>query len=158
MSTRAIKLLKSRGINFEVRKYDHKIKGAEFAAVSIDYPLERTIKTLVVDPGRKNYMLVLMPGHMKLDLKKLAAFLSVKKVAMADTKTAERLTGYLVGGISPFGTKKKLPVVMEASLLNHKKVAINGGQRGTMLLMNPEDIVSLTRCKIFDSRGNQKEK
>ncbi len=149
MSTRAISLLKSRRVEFEVRKYDHKVKGAEFAADAINYPLERTIKTLVIDAGKKNYLLILMPGHMKLDLKKLADFLSVKRVSMADSKTAEKVTGYLIGGISPFGTKKDLPVIMEASLLDFEKVAINGGGRGTMVIMNPRDIVTLTKCKIF---------
>ncbi len=149
MSTRAIGFLKSRGIEFEVRKYDHKVKGAEFASEAIGYPLERTIKTLVVDAGRKGPFLVLMPGHMKLDLKKLASFLSIKRVSMADTRTAERLTGYLVGGISPFGTRKRLPVIIEGSLVKHEKVAINGGQRGTMVIMNPEDIVKLLNCMVF---------
>ena len=60
---------------------------------------------------------------------------------MADTATAERLTGYLVGGISPFGTKHDLPVVMEQSLLRFDKVAVNAGKRGVMLIMDPKDIL-----------------
>ncbi len=157
MSTRAIKLLKSRGISFDIRKYDHRVKGAEFAARAIDYPIERTIKTLVVDAGIKGIVLVLMPGNMKLDLKKLAARLGVKRAAMADTRTAERLTGYLVGGISPFGTRRNLPVLMESGLLDFREVAINGGARGTMVIMNPRDIAEITGCEILDLTTRQCE-
>jgi Cys-tRNA(Pro)/Cys-tRNA(Cys) deacylase len=140
MSTRAIKFLNKKDIPFEVIKYLHEEKGAKFAAQAIGFPVERTIKTLVVDLGHKGYVMVLMPGDKSIDLKKLAAALSVKRAAMADTSTAERLTGYLVGGISPFGTKKDLPVVMEECLLKFDRVAINAGQRGVMLVMDPKDI------------------
>ena len=97
--------------------------------------------TLVVDLGRKGYVMVLMPGDKNIDLKSLAGAYSVKRAAMADTSTAERLTGYSVGGISPFGTKQNLPVVMEAGLLKFDKVAINAGERGVMLIMDPKDIL-----------------
>lgn len=89
-----------------------------------------------------------MPGDRQLSLKHLARECGVKKAAMADTATAERLTGYLVGGISPFGAKQKFTVVMEESLLKFDKVAINAGQRGLMLLMKPQDIVTALGCKV----------
>jgi len=141
MSTRAIKFLNQKGVSFEVKKYQHEEKGARFAAQAMGFPLERTIKTLVVDLGHKGYIMILMPGDKNIDLKKLSAALSVKRAAMADTSTAERLTGYLVGGISPFGTKQVLPVVMEECLLEFDRVAINAGKRGVMLVMDPKDIL-----------------
>jgi Cys-tRNA(Pro)/Cys-tRNA(Cys) deacylase len=141
MSTRAIKFLNQKGVSFEVKKYQHEEKGARFAAQAMGFPLERTIKTLVVDLGHKGYIMILMPGDKNIDLKKLSAALSVKRAAMADTSTAERLTGYLVGGISPFGTKQDLPVVMEECLLEFDRVAINAGKRGVMLVMDPKDIL-----------------
>ncbi len=147
MSTLATKFLEKKGIPFEVIKYEHKQKGAVFASEAIRFPQERTIKTLVVDLGPKGYGLVLVPGNRKLDLKRLARSLSVKKAAMADTSTAERLTGYLVGGISPFGAKQDLAVVMEEDLLQFDKVAINGGRRGLMLLMDPRDISRAIDCE-----------
>jgi Cys-tRNA(Pro)/Cys-tRNA(Cys) deacylase len=67
---------------------------------------------------------------------------------MADTPTAERITGYLVGGISPFGTKQKLQVVMEADILSFDKILINAGQRGTMLLMAPADVRTTLACAV----------
>jgi Cys-tRNA(Pro)/Cys-tRNA(Cys) deacylase len=140
MSTRAVQFLRQKKIPFEIIKYDHGEKGAEFAAAAIGFPLEATVKTLVVDLGEKQYTLVLMPGDRQLSMKRLAKVCGVKRAAMGDTRTAERITGYLVGGISPFGTKQKLPVVMEAKILSFGKVLINAGQRGTMLMMAPADI------------------
>ena len=120
-----------------------------FAAQAMGFPLERTIKTLVVDLGRKRYIIVLMPGDKNVDLKTLARAYSVPRAAMADTSTAERLTGYLVGGISPFGTKQNLPVVIEPSLLECNKVAVNAGKRGVMLIMDPKDILLAVDCDLL---------
>jgi Cys-tRNA(Pro)/Cys-tRNA(Cys) deacylase len=150
MSTRAIKFLDQKDIHFEIIKYLHEEKGAKFAAQAIGFPVERTIKTLVVDMGHKGYVMVLMPGDKNIDLKKLAGALSVKRAAMADTSTAERLTGYLVGGISPFGTRQDLPVVMEECLLEFDRVAINAGQRGVMLVMDPKDILQAVNGNLLD--------
>ena len=73
MSTRAISYLKKKKIPYEVVKYEHHEKGAEFAASATGYPLEHTVKTLVVELDRKSYCLALLPGHRELDLKKLAS-------------------------------------------------------------------------------------
>lgn len=149
MSTRAIAYLKKKKIPYEVVKYEHEEKGAEFAARATGYALERTVKTLVVELEGKRYCLALLPGHRELDLKKLATLCGVKRTAMADIKTAERLTGYLVGGISPFGTQQQLETIMEDSILPNKQILINGGQRGVMLKMAPGDIVAALDCKVL---------
>jgi len=150
MSTRAIRFLERQHIHFEVVKYDHEEKGAAFAARASGYPLERTVKTLVVDLGERQYTLVLMPGDKQLSMKRLATRCGVKRAAMADTRTAERITGYLVGGISPFGTSQKLQVVMEESILKFEKILINAGQRGTMLKIAPGIIRTVLACKMAD--------
>jgi Cys-tRNA(Pro) deacylase len=150
MSTRAIQVLEQKKIPFEVVKYDHEEKGAAFASKASGFPLARTVKTLVVDLGEKRYTLVLMPGDRQLSMKRLARARGVKRAAMADTLTAERLTGYLVGGISPFGTRQKLPVTMEESILQFEKILINAGQRGTMLKIAPEIIRSVLDCTVAD--------
>jgi len=149
VSTRAIAYLKRKKIPYEVVKYEHEEKGAEFAARATGYPLERTVKTLVVELERKSYWLALLPGHGELDLKKLAALCGVKRAALVDIKTAERLTGYLVGGISPFGTQHRLQTVMEESILTHEEVQINAGQRGVMVKMAPADIAAALECKVM---------
>ena len=148
MSTRAIQHLKWKDVSFEVIKYEHEEKGAAFAARATGFPLDRTVKTLVVDLGGRNYCLALLPGDRQLDLKQLAQVFAVKRAAMADTATAERLTGYLVGGISPFGTKQVLPAVMEKRIREYAQVLINAGQRGVMLKMAPEDIVAALGCRL----------
>ena len=148
MSTRAIQFLKQKKIPFELIKYNHEEKGAEFAATATGYPLAATVKTLVVDLGGKKYALVLMPGDRQLSMKRLAIACGVKRAAMADTRTAERLTGYQVGGISPFGTKQRLPVVMEADILTLDKILLNAGQRGAMLKMTPVDIRTTLSCNV----------
>ena len=148
MSTRAISYLKKKKIPYELVKYEHREKGAEFAASATGYPLERTVKTLVVELDRKSYCLALLPGHRELDLKKLASLLGVKRTAMVDIKTAERLTGYLVGGISPFGTQQRLETVMESGILKTEKILINAGQRGVMLKMAPGDIATALGCRV----------
>ena len=148
MSTRAIQHLNRKDVSFEVVKYEHEEKGAEFAARATGFPLDRTVKSLVVDLGGRNYCLVMLPGDRQLDLKQLALVFAVKRAAMADTATAERLTGYLVGGISPFGTKQALATVLEKRIREYAEVIINAGQRGVMLKMAPEDIVKALGCRM----------
>jgi Cys-tRNA(Pro)/Cys-tRNA(Cys) deacylase len=148
LSTRAIAWLKKKKIPHEVVHYAHEEKGAVFAAQATGFPLEKTIKTLVVDLGGNSFGLSLMPGDRELSLKKAAKNFDVKKAAMADPATAERLTGYHVGGISPFGLKQPLPAVMEENLLVYDVVMINAGQRGVMLKMAPGDIVAAIRCHV----------
>jgi Cys-tRNA(Pro)/Cys-tRNA(Cys) deacylase len=147
VSTRAIAWLKQKKIPHEIVTYDHEEKGAAFAAQATGFPLEKTIKTLVLDLGGKTYGLALMPGNRELSLKKAAKVFGVKKAAMADPATAERLTGYHVGGISPFGLRQRLPAAIEESLLVHADVMINGGQRGVMVKMTPGDIVAAINCR-----------
>jgi Cys-tRNA(Pro)/Cys-tRNA(Cys) deacylase len=148
--TPAIQFLSAKDIPFEVVEYEHLEKGAQFASQAIGMPVEQTIKTLVVELSQKGYLVVLVPGSKSVSFKKLAKSRGVKRAAMVRTDMAERLTGYLVGGISPFGTKKPLEVVMDAGLLGFDKVAINAGKRGVMLIMNPEDIVWATEATLID--------
>lgn len=140
MSTRAVAWLKQKKISHEVVQYDHEEKGAAFAAAAVGFPLAQTVKTLVVDLGGGSFGLALMPGDRQLSLKKAAKAFGVKKAAMAAVEAAERLTGYHVGGISPFGLRQRLPTVMEEGLLAYETVMINAGQRGLMIKMAPDDI------------------
>ena len=141
MTTRGIQYLKQHKIAYEMVKYDHKEKGAEFAAQAADFPLAQTIKTLVVAIDTSRWALVLMPGDRQLSMKKVAKAFGAKRAAMADTAAAQRLTGYTVGGISPFGTQKRLKAVMDHSLSDYDQVMINAGQRGIMVKLSPRDII-----------------
>ena len=149
MSTRAIRFLEQQHIAFEKVEYEHLEKGAEFAALATGYPLERTVKTLVVAVGPKRYALALVPGDRKLDLKRLARALGVKKAEMAEVEQAERLTGYHVGGISPFGVRQPgLKVIMDDAIPAAPEILINAGQRGTMLKMSPHDVRAALKCTV----------
>lgn len=148
MSTRAIAYLRRQKVPFDVVKYTHQEKGAAFAAKAVGFPLEATVKTLVADLGHGGHVLALVPGDRQLDLKKLARACGVKRAVMADAAAAERLTGYLVGGISPFATKQRISAVMEERLLAVDRVLINAGQRGTMLKMAPADIADALKAPV----------
>jgi len=150
MSTRAIQTLKKAQVPFEVITYTHKEKGAVFASQAIGFPIERTVKTLIAGLGGRQYMAALLPGDTQLDLKKLAKVFHTKHASMASTAIAERLTGYLVGGISPFGLKQPLESVMDSSIMNHQEVIINGGRRGLMLKMAPDDILHALKSTTAD--------
>ena len=121
---------------------------AAFAAQATGFPLKQTIKTLVLHFGGKSHGLALMPGDQQLSLKKAAKAFGVKKAAMADRAAAERLTGYHVGGISPFGLRQALPAVLAEDLQGHDEVMVNAGQRGIMLKMAPFDIIDVLGCQV----------
>lgn len=98
------------------------------------------IKTLVMERDQKTPMIVLMHGDFEVSVKQLARFLKVKSVRPCDTKVADRHSGYQVGGTSPFGTRKTMPVYVEASILALKRIYINGGKRGLLVSLDPGDL------------------
>lgn len=150
MSTRGIQFLSQKKISFQVLKYEHVEKGAAFASQAVGFPLAQTVKTLVVMLDDTRHILVLMAGDSQLSMKKVAAVCKAKRATMADTETAERLTGYLVGGISPFGTRKRLPAIMHAALQGYQEVMINAGQRGVMVKLSPVDIARVLGAAMAD--------
>ncbi len=157
MKTRGISFLEKKGIEFKVFLYDHKVKGAEFASEQTGIELERMIKTLVVcDVRGKDFFFVLMPGDKSVDMKKLAKCLGLKKMRMSTIDEAQKLTDYLVGGISPFGAKTKLPVVLEESLEKFEKVGINGGGRGVIVELALNDLKSLLNPKLCNIKKDVK--
>ncbi len=148
MSTRAIQILKKAKVPFELLKYQHDQKGAAFAAQATGFPLDRTVKTLIADLGKRKYVTSLVPGDKQLDLKLLARVFQVKQAAMADVPTAQRLSGYIVGGISPFGMQQHLETVLDKSVLNYPTIAVNAGKRGLMLQIAPSDIMRILGCRV----------
>ena len=149
MSTRGIKLLEQKGAAFEVVEYVYKRKGAGRAADAGGWDEAQVGKSLVVTAGR-DFWFVLVPADRDLSLKKLARLLGVKAVEMASVRDAERLTGYVEGGISPFGSYAALPVVMEQGLLEHDRVLINAGHRGVLVALSPWDLQDLLGAEVED--------
>jgi Cys-tRNA(Pro)/Cys-tRNA(Cys) deacylase len=139
-ATRGTTALDRLGVAYDSHPYEHRVKGAAFAAEALGIDPARLAKTLVVavdgDP-----VFVLVPGDRELSLKSLARLAGGRSAALVDTKDAERLTGYSVGGISPFGARRALPVYAERDYLEHERVALNGGARGLIIELARDDLL-----------------
>lgn len=145
--TPATVTLDRAGIAYEVRAYEHDPAATSYgleAASALGVPPERVFKTLLVDTD-KGLGVGIVPVDRLLDLKAVAAALGAKKATMADPAVAERVTGYVVGGISPVGQKKALPTVLDASALQHATILVSGGKRGLDIELAPGDLVKVTR-------------
>jgi Cys-tRNA(Pro) deacylase len=140
-STQAVRLLKEKGVNFTLRTYKYEEKGGTPVASSeLGVDEHQVIKTLVMEDDRKNAFLILMHGDNQVSTKNFARVLGVKSIEPCDPETAQRHTGYVVGGISPFGTRKPLKVYVEASILALTKIYINAGKRGLLAEMSPLEL------------------
>lgn len=150
--TPAIKLLQAKKIPFSVHEYDHDPNNHNFGQEAVEKlglsPLE-TFKTLLVTDGKSHFVTVL-PVAYQLNLKKAAAAFGCKKLTMANLKDAERLTGYLVGGISPLGQKKRLNTLIDGSAKELVKMYISGGKRGLDLSIKPQDLADVLSAKFVD--------
>ncbi len=137
--------LERAGVAFEVRAYEHD-PGAESygleAAAALGVDPARVLKTLLVEADG-GLAVGIVPVDTLLDLKALAAALGVKRAVMAQPADAERATGYVVGGISPIGQRRRLPTVLDSSALEHPTVLVSGGRRGLDLELSPQDLLAL---------------
>lgn len=149
-TTSAQRFLKAAGIPHEAREYDHQVKGAEFAAEALGWPLEAMAKTLVAGLADGSFGQCLLPGHLELSLKKLARLAGAKSARMATPEEAERLTGYRVGGISPFGVRRPMPVWVHESLTAFDTIGVNGGRRGLIVFLSPPALVRALGARVAD--------
>ncbi|WP_371628897.1 Cys-tRNA(Pro) deacylase [Streptomyces sp. NBC_00341] len=145
-STPATVALTAAGTAFTVHAYGHDPAAASYgeeAAEALGVSPDRVFKTLVADvDGRLTVAVVPVAGS--LDLKALATAVGGKRAAMADPAAAERTTGYVLGGISPLGQRKRLPTVLDASARAHGTVCVSAGRRGLEVELSPADLASLT--------------
>lgn len=138
--------LEAAGIAFELHPYEHDPRAASFgveAAEALGVPPAQVFKTLVVDLDG-SLAVGVVPVTGQLDLKALARALGGSKATMAQVPAAERATGYVTGGISPIGQKKRLPMVLDSSALDHAEVYVSGGRRGLDVALAPADLVRVT--------------
>lgn len=146
-STPATVALERAGIWYDVRSYVHDPTAASFgleAAEALGTEPARVFKTLLVDTD-KGLGVGIVPVDRLLDLKAVAAALGAKKATMAEPAVAERVTGYVVGGISPVGQKKSLPTVLDVSAEQHTTILVSGGRRGLDLELAPADLLAVVR-------------
>jgi Cys-tRNA(Pro)/Cys-tRNA(Cys) deacylase len=142
--TPATTALTRAGVPFELHPYQHDPGTASYgleAAQALSVPPGHVFKTLLVETDGR-LAVGIVPVDRQLDLKAVAAALGWKKAAMADPAAAERATGYVLGGISPFGQRRRLPTVLDASAASHPTIFVSGGKRGVELEVAPGDLVA----------------
>jgi Cys-tRNA(Pro)/Cys-tRNA(Cys) deacylase len=150
--TRATRELTKLGIAHSVLKYQHKGAGGSYgieAAAELGLPAGQVFKTLIASVDG-SLTVAVVPVAAQLNLKALADAMGGKRAEMADKNTAERATGYVTGGISPIGQRRRLPVVIDSSALDWPAVYCSAGQRGLELELAPADLIRVTAAKLAD--------
>ncbi|WP_027014898.1 Cys-tRNA(Pro) deacylase [Comamonas composti] len=142
--TPATKMLRVHKIAFSEHPYDYvEHGGTSQSAASLGLDEHMVIKTLVMQDQDARPLIVLMHGDCKVSTKNLARQIGAKSVEPCQPEVANRHSGYLVGGTSPFGTRRAMPVYMEQSILDLPRIAINGGRRGFLVQLAPHDCFDL---------------
>ncbi len=152
--TTAIRMLKDHKVDFEPCFYDYEEKGG--TAVSsreLNVPEHNVIKTLIMEDDQKKPMIVLMHGDQQVSTKQLARELNVKSVKPCEPDVANRHSGYVVGGTSPFATKKAMPVIMQKSIADLPFILINGGKKGFLVRLSPNVVIQLLNPKLFEIKA-----
>lgn len=140
--TPATKFLKAQHLAFSTHLYAYEEHGGtRVSARELNVDEHAVVKTLIFEDENSRPLIVLMHGDCKVSTKELARQIGCKKVEPCKPEVANRHTGYLVGGTSPFGTKKKMPVYLERSILDLALIYINGGRRGFLVGIHPHDLI-----------------
>jgi Cys-tRNA(Pro) deacylase len=142
--TPATQALRAAGVAFTEHVYDYvEHGGTAESSRQLGVPEREVVKTLVMQNERAEPLIVLMHGDKQVSTKNLARAIGAKSVEPCKPDVAQRHSGYLVGGTSPFGTRKAMPVYVEATVLELPRILINGGRRGYLVGMAPEVLVSV---------------
>jgi Cys-tRNA(Pro) deacylase len=137
--TPAVRLLREKKVAFEPHLYDYVERGGtHHSAEALGVDEHAVVKTLVMETDAHKPLVVLMHGDREVSTKRLARRLGVKGVHPCDFAEAQKQTGYLVGGTSPFGTRARLPVYAERTIFELPKIYINGGKRGFLVSLDPQ--------------------
>ena len=148
-TTAATLALKRLGIAFTLHDYPYDPKAARVglqAAEALGEPPQRVLKTLIAQVDGKP-VCVILASDREASMKKVAAAFGGKAAAMTPVPDAERLTGYKVGGVSPFGQKRKLPTIVDEAALGEAMVYVNGGQRGLQIRLSPADLLRAAEAR-----------
>jgi Cys-tRNA(Pro) deacylase len=152
--TPATQWLKRAGVSYSEHLYDYvEHGGTGESARQLGVDEHHVVKTLVMEDDAARPLLVLMHGDRQVSTKNLARQIGAKKVQPCKPEVAQRHTGFLVGGTSPFGTRKAMPVYVEASVLQLPRVYINGGRRGYLVGIDPAVLVQALGAKPVDAAG-----
>ncbi len=137
-------MLRDSEVDFSPHIYDYKERGGTaHSSQSLNVDEHSVIKTLVMETDQHKPLIVLMHGDREVSTKELARELKVKSVIPCDPAKAQKYTGYLVGGTSPFGTRTQMPVYAEKTIFTLRKIYINGGKRGFLISLDPQQLRNL---------------
>jgi Cys-tRNA(Pro) deacylase len=149
--TAAIRVLREHGVPYVARPYDYEPKGGTaHSATCLGVDEHAVVKTLVMEDEDKKPLVVLMHGDREVSTKALARIIGKKTVKPCLPDVADRHSGYQVGGTSPFGTRRAMPVYMQASILELPRIYINGGRRGLLVELDPHDVVRVLAPDLVD--------
>jgi Cys-tRNA(Pro) deacylase len=150
-ATPAIHMLRRHGVSFTEHIYRYEDRGGtRVPSRELGVAEREVVKTLVMEDDRKRALIVLMHGDREVSTKALARAIGVKTVTPCRPEVAERHTGYLVGGTSPFGTRKVLPVYVQRTILEIDRVYVNGGRRGYLIAIVPQMFIDVLHATPVD--------
>ena len=145
--TPAINQAKKQKIEYQIHKYTHNPSHSSYGLEAVEIlglDPEKVFKTLVVQLGNGNLAVGIVPVSKQLNMKQMAKAAGEKKAAMADAALVEKSTGYVLGGVSPLGQKKRLATIIDASATAHKTIFVSAGRRGLEIELSPDDLCRLT--------------
>jgi Cys-tRNA(Pro)/Cys-tRNA(Cys) deacylase len=148
--TNAARFLDSLNIDYKLCEYeiDESDLSAESVAKKMGLPPEQVFKTLVARGDKTGVLMACIPGNYELDLKAMAAVSGNKKVEMVHVKEIQQLTGYIRGGVSPIGTKKRYPIFLDESGMKFPFISISAGARGSQIFVSPSDMIKALDMKL----------
>ena len=151
MNTPATAFLAKHGVKYTEHELEYKEHGGtSHSSTSLGVPEHHVVKTLIMEDEKGDPLVVLMHGDRKVSTKELARQAGVKRIAPCKPEAATRHSGYLIGGTSPFGTRKDMRVFLERSVLDLPVIYINGGRRGYLLGMDPAEITRVLAPKLVE--------
>jgi len=153
MTTRGIEFLKEQGVSYEMLAYDYGASGARAAAEALGLPHAEVVKSLVFQSANRSFVFALIDGDGNISTRKLGRASGQKHIAASAPRDAERVTGYQVGGISPLGTRKALPVFLDKATASHDAIVLNAGARGTLVRVATADLIRLLNVAVVDLRS-----
>ena len=148
-TTRAIAALEAAGAKFDIKRTEP-ARSAEESAERQGIELHELVKTIVIRRGDDDYVFVLVPADREIDWPKLRSHLGVKRLSIPPRDEAEKVTGYVVGTITPFGADKQWPAILDQSVADEGRIALGGGAPGVNVHLAPKDLVALLNAEVGD--------
>ena len=157
IKTNAVRMVEQAKVPYAIHEYDVDTAhlDALHAADGMGIPVEEVYKTIVLTGDRTGHLVACIAAHKELDLKQVAKISGNKRVELLSLDQLEPLTGYVRGGCSPIGMKKKFPTFIEESAMHHKTIRISAGKRGLQMELAPKDLQKMTEATLFNNASHE---